>query len=133
MSLPPMPTAWYEASATSSNNFFASAGMANVFCGSEIYNGKQWVTMFFLPMNCSNPWCTCLSNYCLFCQGKSVLCKSIQNSAGSHQTVELEKGTRYPTLYHLHYHICWYLAWLAWQIGSSIHLYYPLAQQGVSL
>ena len=70
----------------------------------------------FLPINCFNPWCTCLNNYCLFCQGKSVLCISIQNSAGSHQTVGLEEGTRYPTLYYLHYHICWYLAWLAWQL-----------------
>ena len=117
-SLPPMPTAWYEA-ATSSNHFLVSAGMANVICASnivEIYDGKQWMTMSFLPINCFNPWCTCLNNYCLFCQGKSVLCISIQNSAGSHQTVGLEEGTRYPTLYYLHYHICWYLAWLAWQL-----------------
>lgn len=81
-----MPTAWYEVSATSSNNFFASAGMANVICASnivEIYDGKH---MSFLPINCSNPWFTCLNNYYLFCQGKSVLCTSIQNSAGSHHT-----------------------------------------------
>ena len=48
-SLPPMPTAWYIASATSSNNFLiVTAGMANVGCASnivEIYKGKQWMTI----------------------------------------------------------------------------------------
>ena len=43
-SLPPMPTARYAASATSSNNFLlVTAGMANVICASdivEIYDGK---------------------------------------------------------------------------------------------
>ena len=51
-----MPTAWYAASATSSNNFhIVTAGMANVGCASnivEIYNGNQWMTMFPLPIKC---------------------------------------------------------------------------------
>lgn len=119
-----MPTAWYEA-ATSSNHFLVSAGMANVICASnivEIYDGKQWMTMSFLPINCFNPWCTCLNNYCLFCQGKSVLCISIQNSAGSHQTVGLEEGTRYPTLYYLHYHIAGTLLGLLGSWWKSLHV-----------
>ena len=82
-SLPPMPTARYAASATSSNNFLIVAGMANVSCASdmvEIYDGKQWMAMSPLPRTWCNSWSTSLNGYCfLFCQG--VLYTSIQDDA----------------------------------------------------
>ena len=135
-SLPPMPTARYAASATSGNNFLiVAAGMTNGSCASdmvEIYDGKQWMAMSPLPRKWWNSWSTSLNGYCfLFCQCTSVLYTSIQDDAtkGSIKQLGWKKLPDTPcsttgiTTF----------AGTLLAVGTSIHMYYPLAQQWVSL
>ena len=132
-SLPPMPTARYAASATSSNNFLiVVAGIPNASDIVEIYDGKQWMTMSPLPMKCSNPLSTCLNGYCfLFCQGKSVLYTSIQDDATKGPIKQLG-WKKLPDTPHSTTSITTFAGTLL-AVGTNIHMYYPLAQQWVSL
>ena len=89
------------------------------------------MTMSPLPIKCSNPWSTSLNSYCfLFCQGRSVLYTSIQDDAikGPIKLLAWKKLPDTPFTTSITTFAGTLLA-----VGASVHMYYPLAQQWVSL
>ena len=120
-SLPPMPTARYGA-----NFLIVVAGSVNVGHSSntvEIYDGKQWMTLSHPTKIFYTPWSTCLNGFCFLLQrNRSVLYTSIQSLIND-TTNGWKKLPFCSTIF----------AGTLLVVGGSIHMYYPLAQQWVSL
>ena len=128
-SLPLMPTARYGA-----NFLIVVAGSVNVGHSSntvEIYDGKQWMTLSRPPKKFYTPWSTCLNGFCFLLQrNRSVLYTSIQSLIND-TTNGWKKLPDIPPTASVFCSTIFAGTLLV--VGGSIHMYYPLAQQWVSL
>ena len=119
---------------TSNNFLIVVAGSVNVGHSSnivEIYDGKQWMTLSHPPKIFYTPWSTCLNGFCFLLQrNRSVLYTPIQSF-----TNDTTNGwKKLPDIPPTASAFCSTIfAGTLLVVGGSIHMYYPLAQQWVSL